>query len=156
MNEKRLQATWRIALRLLGVGVVAFHGQLLWRRLADGSLADLSVVAHWLISGLLVVGLVLVRRRTGSFFRGREAAVLWILVALLHALTGTSAAPMLATPSSLLALPLGFLVATFLAGLLGRRFSTPRGPATGRAITGFPPLALPGRGGGAGSRAPPR
>lgn len=156
MNQTRLQAILRIALRLLGVGLAVFHGQLLWQRFVNGSFVDLGVAAQWLASGLLLVGLLLVRRRTGSLFRGRDAAVLWILVALLHALTGLPAAPMLATPTSLLALPVWLLAATFLAALIGRKFVLPRKLATRRAVAGFLSLALPGHGGVAGSRAPPR
>lgn len=156
MNTNLLRTGSRLVLRLLGVGVVLFHGRLLWERWADGSLAEIEVLAQWLIAALLVAGLALVYRRQGRLFRGREAAVLWILVILLHALTGIMAAPMLATPTSLLALPLGFLAATFLAGLLGRWFAPPREPAHGQASVGFPALALPGHGGVAGSRAPPR
>ena len=115
MNGNRLRGTLRIALRLLGVLLVVFHGHLLWQRFADGSLVDLSVAAQWLASGLLLIGLALVRQRTGSLFRGRDAAVLWILIALLHALAGIPATPMLATPTSLLALPLWFLATTFVA-----------------------------------------
>ena len=154
--NRRLQALLRICLRLFGAGLVVFHGQLLWQRWADGSLADLGVAAQWLASALLLAGLVLVRRHTGSLFRGRSAAVLWILVALLHALTGTTASPMLATPTSLLALPLGFLAASFLAGLIGRRLAPPRGPAIRRALAGLPWLAPAGHAGVAGARAPPR
>jgi len=156
MSGKRLQTLLRICLRLLGAGLAVFHGQLLWQRWADGSLGDLGVAAQWLASGLLLVGLVLVRRRTGSLFRGREAAVLWILVALLHALTGMSATPMLATPTSLLALPISVLALAFTAGLLGRRFVPPGKLATRRTASGSRLVAPPGHGGAAGSRAPPR
>ena len=156
MNGDRLQTALRIVLRLLGVGLVALHAKLLWQRVADGSLADLTVAAQWLASALLVAGLVVIRKRTGSLFRGREAAVLWILVALLHALTGVTAAPVLATPTSLLALPLGFLAATFLAGLVALRLAPSPRPALRRALAGFRPLALPGHAGVAGSRGPPR
>ena len=156
MSGNRLKTTLRIALRLVGVGLVVLHANLLWQRVTDGSLADLAVAGQWLASALLVAGLVVVRRRTGSLFRGREAAVLWILVALLHALTGVTAAPMLATPTSLLALPFGFLAATLLAGLATRRPAPPRRSAQRWALAGFRWLALPGHAGVAGSRGPPR
>jgi hypothetical protein len=111
----------RFALRLGVLALTLFHGQLLWRRWADGSLGDGAVVARWLAAALLVVGLFQVQRRRGGLFRGREAAVLWVLVALLHALAGVPAHEMLAAPAPWLAVPLGLVIARTIALALGLR-----------------------------------
>jgi hypothetical protein len=155
MNGNRLLSTWRLALRLFGAGLVLFHGHLLWQRWVDGSLVDFGVAAQWLASALLIVGLVLVRKRHGSLFRGREAAVVWILVALLHALAGVPTTQMLAAPVPWLAVPLGLLAVSALALILARTLRrTPRSPA--RGWSAMPPkAALAGHGGVLGSRAPP-
>lgn len=102
-----------------------FHGQLLWHGWADGSLADLGVAAQWLASALLLVGLVRVYRRHASLFRGREAAVVWILVALLHGMAAVPATRMLVDPEPWLVVPLGLLAASTLALVLGRKIALP-------------------------------
>jgi hypothetical protein len=145
----------RQALRLLGAGVVLFHGKLLWDRWADGSLANGRVLAQWLAAALLVAGLAVVYRKQGRLFRTREAAVLWILVVLLHAVAGVPVVQMLATPTAILVLPLGLLAATILAGSFGRRFAAPLATTRRRAATHCPPT-LAGHGGATGARAPPR
>jgi hypothetical protein len=144
------------ALRLLGAGVALFHGKLLWDRLADGSLANGRVLAQWLAAALLVTGLALVYRRQGRLFRSREAAVLWILVVLLHAVAGLPVVQMLATPTASLVLPLGLLAATVLVGPFGRRFAAALALLERRTASACYPPTLSGNGGVAGARAPPR
>lgn len=156
MNGTRLKSMWRIVLRLLGAGLVLFHGQLFWHRWADGSLADLGVAAQWLASALLVVALVLVYRRHASLFRGREAAVAWILVALLHGMAAGPATQVLVVEPWLV-VPLGLLAASTLALGLGRKLALPTSAGSPRrASAALPAIVLAGHGGVLGSRAPPR
>ena len=116
------------ALRLAGASLVVFHGRLLWRHWSEGSLVDFGVIGQWLAAALLLIGLLAVRRRRGSVFRGRQAVALWTLVAVLHALAGVPAAQLLAAPAPWLALPLGLVaVGGLLYGLVWRR--TPLSPA---------------------------
>ena len=156
MKGTRLRSMWRIVLRLLGTGLVLFHGRLLWHRWVDGSLADLGVAAQWLASALLVVGLVLVYRRHASLFRGREAVVVWILVALLHGMAAVPATQILVVPPWLV-VPLGLLAASALALVLGRRLARPTSASSSRQQrAALPAAVLAGHGGVLGSRAPPR
>ena len=145
-----------LTLRLLGVGMALLHVQLLWRRFADGSLTDLLVAARWVASGALIAGMVVVYRRHGRLFRGRQAAVLWTLVALLHALSGVPGAAIVAEPAPWLVVPIAILAARGVAVLLERTV----GPGPARALRRSPRrrrLVLPVAPAGAcGSRAPPR
>jgi hypothetical protein len=61
------------------VVLTGFHLALLRDRLLDASIAQPGVVARWLASAVLVVALIRARRSLRHF------AVLWLLVALLHA-----------------------------------------------------------------------
>ncbi|MDH3402850.1 MAG: hypothetical protein OEP45_04470 [Acidobacteriota bacterium] len=144
-----------LALRLLGAGVALMHGQLLWRRLADGSLTEAGVAARWAASVLLIGGLVAGYRRHGWVFRGRRAAVLWTLVALLHAVSGVPGSAMVAEPAPWLVVPLVILAARSLAAVL-----VPRGALRPAGVWRRRPrprrLAAPALLFGApGSRAPP-
>lgn len=156
MIKMSRQSVWRLALRLLGVGLAAMHGQLLWRRVADGSLTELGVGARWLASAALIGGLIVVYRRHGRLFRSREAAVLWTLVALLHAVSGVPGAAMIAEPTPWLLVPIVFLAARAVAIAL----RTLASPAASRALRwsrhqgGIPLRAA--HAGAVGSRAPPR
>ncbi len=145
-----------LALRLLGAVVVLLHGELLWRRLADGSFAQAGVAARWLASVALIGGLVVVYRRHGRLFRGRQAAVLWILVALLHALSGVPGTAMVAEPAPWLLVPLAVFAARALAVAL-RASAPPKPWRTVRWLQGPGGLALrPAHAGAVGARAPPR
>ncbi|MCZ6506759.1 MAG: hypothetical protein O7A98_03465 [Acidobacteria bacterium] len=157
MNGTRLRSIVRIVLRLLGAALVLFHGQLLWHRWADGSLADLGVAAQWLASALLVVALVLVYRRNASLFRGREAAVVWVLVALLHGMAAVPTTQIPIVPEPWLMVPLGLLAASALAHVLVRKRALPTSASSPRRVSAALPAAvLAGHGGVLGPRAPPR
>lgn len=139
MSPDRIKWLGKVGLRLLGVSLVLLHGQLLWQRWVDGSLVDLGVIAQWSASGLLVAALVSLRRRHGSIFHGRQAAVLWILVALLHALAGVPVAQMLAAPAPWMAVPLGLVAVGGLLWGLGRRYD---GTALAAALRAAPATAV--------------
>lgn len=156
MEPMPLVSLRRSALRLATLALVLFHGQLLWKRWTDGSWDDLGVVARWLASALLVLGLVWLRRQRGSLFRGREAGILWILVALLHATAGIPAPQMLAAPAPWLVLPLGLVAAQTLALALGRKIRPCAPSAQRRRIAGPAVLVLAtGQVDVPGCRAPP-
>jgi len=141
------------ALLLLG-----FHAWLLWQRLSGGSLLEPAIALRWAAALPMVAGLLLLRRYGASLFRGRRAAVLWLLVAVLHwsgAAPGTvdelSRAPhWLFVPAAAapLALALGLLAAA-LGAARRRRAVDPLGPRPSPpSLTGFAagfPLALHAR-----------
>ncbi len=116
----------------LGAGLVLLHAGLLWRRLADGTLLDPHVAAQWVATTLLVAGALVLRRRGGSWVRGRRAAAFWILLLLLHGLVALPGGPgfaglLLAEPW-LVAAPLGTtLIVVLLVSL--RLFGPARRPA---------------------------
>jgi len=74
----------RRALTAAGVLLVLFHGWLLADQAWAGALADLALVARWVIAGGLLLALCGLRRQGGSMFWGRKAIALWLLAALLH------------------------------------------------------------------------
>ncbi len=90
----------------LAAVLVAFHGQLLWQRLADGSLLEPVVAIRWLLGALLTAALGSLWRRGLPLFRGRRAAVVWLVALLLHAgVPGGSMPAVAPAASALLALP---------------------------------------------------
>lgn len=156
MRSTHLARLGRFAWRLAALALTLFHGQILWRRWADGSLADGAVVGRWLAAALIVLGLLWVQRRRGSLFRGRAAAVLWLLVALLHALAGVPTHDMLAAPAPWLAVPLGLVVARTIALALGLRDRLVPAPQPRRWVEPFvAPTPAPGLLSVSACRAPP-
>ncbi len=145
-------------------GLVAFHGWLLWDRLAGGDLLDPGVAFRWSVAALLVLALAGLQRAGAPLVRGRRALVVWLLVALLHWSTGTTAAPTAALTSSpasvIFVLPTTGAAALMGLGLLAaliaaRRRTTP----VFRCLCTLEPIviarpAVGWRDGGA-SRAPP-
>jgi hypothetical protein len=85
----------RKALATAGLLLVLFHGWLFVGQVWTGELADLTVVARWLISGGLVWGLYQLKRQHAPIFFGRKAVALWVLAALLH---GPALAERIAAP----------------------------------------------------------
>ena len=65
--------------------LIAFHAFLLWQRLLDLSLLKPGPAIRWLATAALLVGLYRLHRQGASLIRGRNAAVIWLLVLLLHA-----------------------------------------------------------------------
>jgi hypothetical protein len=85
----------RKALAAAGLLLVLFHGWLFVGQVWTGELADLTLVARWLISGGLVWGLYHLKRQGTPLFFGRKAVALWVLAALLH---GPALAERIAAP----------------------------------------------------------
>lgn len=85
----------RKALATAGLLLVLFHGWLFVGQVWTGELADLTLVARWLISGGLVWGLYQLKRQDAPIFFGRKAVALWVLAALLH---GPALAERIAAP----------------------------------------------------------
>ncbi len=85
----------RKALATAGLLLVLFHGWLFVGQVWTGELADLTLVARWLISGGLVWGLYQLKRQGAPIFFGRKAVALWVLAALLH---GPALAERIAAP----------------------------------------------------------
>jgi hypothetical protein len=113
--------------------LVAFHGGLLWQRLADGSLLEPAVAARWGATALLLTWIAIARRAGTSLFRGERARTFWVLVLLLHAvpaMAGGDASSALESRGLLLVLPAA-LAGGLVAGLplLGRpgHAARPRG-----------------------------
>ena len=141
--------------RAVAVALLAFHGWLLWQRLSGGSLLEPGVALRWAAALPLAGGLWLLRRHGSSLFRGRRAAVLWLLVVFLHfsaAAPGALEDPVhgpswLFVPvSAPLALVLGLLAAALLAAR-HRRSAPERGrplpaPLTARLAGGLHPALL--------------
>ena len=119
---------WSLLAGLLGLG--ALHLVFLVRRVADGTLLNPTVIAEWVVAaGLVAVGVQL-HRRGISIFRGRPAAALWIVVALMHGMVALHGAPGLVGVPVADSLPIGAsLLVGALAALLGlaaSRAATPR------------------------------
>jgi hypothetical protein len=70
----------RVAILALG----GFHAWLFWSHLAGGRLFEPAVAVRWFAGLALVAAFVALRRLGLPVLRGRQAVVLWLLVALLH------------------------------------------------------------------------
>jgi len=68
----------------IGLLLVIFHGWLFAGQVWDGQLADLPLVARWLVAVGLLLALQSLRRRGISVIRGRHAVAVWLLAAVLH------------------------------------------------------------------------
>ena len=74
-----------IAVALAALWLIAFHAILLWRRFADATIADPSVLVRWLGAAALGLGAVAFHRFASIRWRGRHATLIfWLLVAVLH------------------------------------------------------------------------
>lgn len=75
----------RLAVRAIKLALVAFHGWLLFQRVADWSILEPAVLAKWGGAIALVAGTLLFQRFVPRQARGiRAAVVFWLLVLLLH------------------------------------------------------------------------
>jgi hypothetical protein len=103
--------------------LTALHLELLIERIASRQLLDPLVVLKWLAASALIAGLVLLRRRGQSPWRGRTALVFWLIVVLLHA----GAAPMSTPPQVRDVELVAFAISTWLlsAAVLYFRGSPP-------------------------------
>ena len=75
---------FRKVLTLAGLVLALFHAWLFAGQAWDGQLADLALVARWVVAGSLIWALWSLRRRGASLFWGRQAVAIWLLAALLH------------------------------------------------------------------------
>lgn len=133
----------------LTAALALFHGHLLWQRLTDGSLLQPVVVVRWLVSVLLVLGLLRLWSRGLPVVRGRRAGVLWLVVVLLHAFTPGGSLPAVepvaggALPAALAMLALlafGLVVACDDGAVLTHRLSWWRRPSPARSGGGWYPV----------------
>ncbi len=69
---------------VLVVGLIAFHAQILWQRLASMTLLQPDVALRWALSVAVLAGLFQLRRAGVSLLKGRKAIVFWLAVLLIH------------------------------------------------------------------------
>jgi hypothetical protein len=119
-----------------GVVLTLFHVWLFWERWQAGGLTEPLVALRWIGSALLVAALVVLRRRRGAVYRGRQALVVWTLVALVHVGANhpeLSSSP-LATPGVMFVVPSAaaaalLVVAAVVVAVRRRRVVRPFIPA---------------------------
>jgi hypothetical protein len=150
---------------LSALSLVIFHLWLFWHRWEAGGFSDPLVAARWIGSALLVAGLALARRRR-LLPEGRQALVVWMLIALVHVGANhpeINSSP-LASPGLLFVAPGAAGAALLAAAALVRaarrrrvlvsalRVATPRTPREGRPRAPFltnprplraPPICVP-------------
>lgn len=76
-----------------GAALAALHIGILLRRIADGSLLSLQVLAQWSVGALIVAVAIVLRRRGVSVFRGRSGVAFWIVVVLMHGIVALPGGP---------------------------------------------------------------
>ena len=104
----------------LVAGLVLFHSQLLWQRIASFTLFEPLVAVRWCAAMLLLAGFVGLQRAGVSVIWGHKALILWLLVLLCHAgaVSPASGHQPLAEPGLLLAISLwGFALRVILGEL---------------------------------------
>lgn len=143
-------ATARAGLRRLAVLVLAgFHAWLFWAELGDGRLADPAVAFRWAWGGLILAGLLAVRRSGLPGRWRRTAVVLWLFVVLLHcqAVASRPGVPFdaAALPERFYALaapltlgPAGMAIGVLAIALLAGQHRPAFRPMAGVEITGGP------------------
>lgn len=138
---------FRGILAFAGALLVGFHVWLFAGQALDGQLADVALLARWAAAGGLALGLLALRSRGDSLFRGRQAVAIWLLAALLHApavaeRAGGSAVPPVAEIVAVIApLTLAGAVAFGLLLLLAVLFRSRRPPAPRPFVTAGPAVA---------------
>lgn len=70
---------------IAAAGLVVLHLWLFISAMVDGRVFDPIVAVRWAVGVVLVCGLVALQRAGIPLTRSRQAAVVWVLVALLHA-----------------------------------------------------------------------
>jgi len=75
---------FRRLLAAAGALLALFHVWLFAGQILDGRLDDPALLLRWVAAAGLAAGLLSLRRRALSMVRGRPAATIWLLAALLH------------------------------------------------------------------------
>lgn len=146
-SSGRFAAWMLLPMAVVGAFLVYFHALLLWQRVADQTLFEPLVGLRWLGSLALVLAWFTLQRRGIPLLWGRRAAVLWLLVLLLHVSLPAPATldpvalftPDEAPAPGLIVLPVAAglsLLAVYLLQLLRRAF---------RRSAGDPPVRRPER-----------
>lgn len=111
-----------VASRAAALALIAFHVWLLWAHILTGRLLDPAVATRWVVGAGLFAGLVGLKRLGVPVLFGRNAAVIWTLVAVLHchaAITTPAAGAHPSGPSAaVLVVPVTLGSAAFGLGLL--------------------------------------
>jgi hypothetical protein len=104
--------------------LVVLHASILWDRVANGRIGEPGVALRWCAAGVLVAGLIALRRRGVSLLWGRKALVLWLLVLLLHAGAAVpqDPTPLVAPGQLLVVLPAALAPACLLLLLVWAEF----------------------------------
>ena len=79
-----IEVVIRRVLTVVGALLALFHLWLLASQAWGGELGDVTVIARWIVAGVLVAGLLHLQRRGHSLWLSRQAIALWVLAALLH------------------------------------------------------------------------
>jgi len=130
--------------------LVAFHAQLLARRVLDGSILEPAIALQWAGAVVLLGVLAHLRRQGVALLRGRTALAFWLLVLVLHLVPATPAAPLDREHTDLLlVLPAAWVVSlvvflSALGALLGARLPRPRRATRRDDRRRGPPALLPG------------
>ena len=74
----------RVGTGALAAILLIFHAWLLWRQLDSGQILDPLTATKWATALVMFGGLVALRAGGLSPFRGRQALVVWTLVAMVH------------------------------------------------------------------------
>jgi hypothetical protein len=92
-SQPRTRAALRTMTRnVAGVAIVALHAALLWQRFADATILDPLVLAKYAGAMLLLISACAYRRIVPQQLRGRQAMLLfWLLALLLHTISPTGA-----------------------------------------------------------------
>ena len=90
----------RVAVAGFGGILLIFHAWLLWHQLDSGQLLDPLTATKWTAAVALLGGLVTLRVSGVSLLRGRQALIVWTLVALVHSGTASRVVDLVAPTDS--------------------------------------------------------
>jgi len=138
---------FRRILAFAGALLVGFHVWLFAGQALDGQLADVALLTRWAAAGGLALGLLVLRSRGASLFRGRQAVAIWLLAALLHApavaerVGGSPAPPVAEIVATIAPLTVAGALAIGLLLLLAVLFRSRRSPAPWPSAAAGPAIA---------------